>query len=187
MAMEMIVWGMLGIVALVVLLFLWSVYNGLIRKKNRVENAAAQIDVQLKRRSELIPNLVESVKGYMKHERGVLTELTKARTSILKAKSFKEKAKASNQISGALKSIFAVAENYPKLRANENFMHLQEELSGTENKIAYSRQHYNDSVMEFNISIQVFPNRFFAKRMGFTKHEMFEVPEADKKPVKVKF
>ncbi len=187
MGIETMVLMIFGIVVLVVLLYLWSVYNGLIRKKNRVENALAQIDVQLKRRSELIPNLVEAVKGYMKHERGVLTELTKARAEILKASSVKDKAKASGKISAALKSLFAVAENYPKLRANENFLQLQEELSGTENKIAYARQHYNDSVMDFNISIEVFPNRLFAKRMNFTKRDMFEIPEEEKKPVKVKF
>ncbi len=185
--LETALWVVLAIIVIVICLFAWSVYNGLIRKKNKVINALAQIDVQLKRRTDLIPNLIESVKGYMKHERGVLTELTKARTSIMKAKSLEKKAKASNQITGALKSIFAVAENYPKLRANENFLHLQEELSGTENKIAYSRQYYNDSVMGFNISIQIWPNSFFAKRMGFNKKEMFEVPAGEKKPVKVKF
>ncbi|MCK5023032.1 MAG: LemA family protein [Candidatus Aenigmarchaeota archaeon] len=179
-------WGAI-IVVVIAALYLFSVYNGLIRKKNRVENAWAQIDVQLKRRTDLIPNLVSSVKGYMKHEKSVLTELTKARSAIMKATSPGSKAKASSGITSALKSLFAVAENYPNLKANENFMHLQEELSGTENKIAYSRQHYNDSVMEFNISIQVFPNRVFAKRMGFGKKEMFDVPEADKKPVKVEF
>lgn len=184
---ETIAWIVLAIFVIIVCLFAWSVYNGLIRKKNKVENALAQIDVQLKRRTDLIPNLIESVKGYMKHERGVLTELTKARTAIMNAKSLDKKAKASNQITGALKSIFAVAENYPKLRANENFLQLQEELAGTENKIAYSRQHYNDSVMGYNISIQVWPNSFFAKRMGFRKKDMFEVPEKEKKPVKVKF
>ncbi len=187
MALETIMWIVLAVVLIIVGLFAWSVYNGLIRKKNRVENALAQIDVQLKRRTDLIPNLIESVKGYMKHERKVLTELTKARTAIMKAKSIGKKAKASNKITGALKSIFAVAENYPKLRANENFLQLQEELTGTENKIAYSRQHYNDSVMDYNISIQVWPNSFFAKRMGFGKKGMFEVPESEKKPVKVKF
>jgi len=187
MTLETILMWIFGIVIVIVLLYLWSVYNGLIRRKNEVENAFAQIDVQLKRRTELIPNLVETVKGYVKHEKEVLTEITKARTDIMKAGTVGQKAKASGQLSAALKTLFAVAENYPKLRANENFLKLQEELSATEDRIAYARQHYNDSAMEFNISIQVFPNRFFARRMGFQKNEMFEVPEAEKKPVKVKF
>jgi len=187
MLLENILWLVLAVVIIAVALFAWSIYNGLIRRKNRIENAAAQIDVQLKRRAELIPNLIETVKGYKRYERSVLRELTKARTDILKAKTMHAKAKASNKMSEALKSIFAVAENYPKLRANENFLQLQEELSGTENRIAYARQHYNDSVMEFNIAIQVWPNSFFAKRMGFKKRELFEVPEEQKKPVKVKF
>lgn len=187
MALDMLILGIAGIIVVVILLYLWLIYNGLIRKKNGVENSLAQIDVQLKRRSELIPNLVEAVKGYMKHERSVLTSLTKARTSIMKASSMKAKAKASGEITNALKTLFAVAENYPNLKANENFLQLQEEITGTENKIAYARQHYNDSVMDFNISIQVFPNRVFARRMGFSKREMFEVPEEEKKPVKIKF
>lgn len=182
-----IILAAVGILVIVILLFMWSVYNGLIRRKNEVENSFAQIDVQLKRRTDLIPNLVEAVKGYMKYEKAVMTELTAARTGIMKAATVPEKAKASNQFSSALKTLFAVAENYPNLKANENFLQLQEELSGTESKIAYARQHYNDSVMEYNVAIQVFPNSIFASMMHFTKKEMFDVPEADKQPVKVQF
>ena len=183
----MILLAGLGVFVIILLLYLWSIYNGLIRKKNEVQNSWAQIDVQLKRRTDLIPNLIASVKGYMKHERELLTEITKARTSFMKANTVAEKAKASGILSGALKSLFAVSERYPNLKANENFLQLQEELSGTENKIAYARQHYNDVVMNFNTSIQVFPNSFFARRMGFTNKEMFEVAESDKKLVKVQF
>lgn len=174
------------ILALIVL-FIIFLYNSLIRLKNEVENSFAQIDVQLKRRNDLIPNLVNSVKGYMKHEKGVLETVTKARTSIMKATSMQQKAEASNQISEALKTIFAVSENYPKLRANENFLQLQEELTGTENKVAYSRQHYNDVVMKFNNKIQVFPNSLMANSLGFREKELFASTEAERKKVEVKF
>lgn len=161
-------------------------YNRLIRLRLRVTNAWSQIDVQLKRRYDLIPNLVNAVKGYMKHEKGVLEEVTKARSSLISG-STKDKAKASNQITDALKSIFAVAENYPQLKANENFMQLQEELSGTESKIAYARQFYNDSVMTYNEAIQVFPNTVFAKMFSFKHKEFFETSAEEKKNVKVEF
>jgi len=164
-----------------------SSYNGLIRAKNEVENSWAQIDVQLKRRYDLIPNLVESVKGYMKHEKSLLTDITKARAAVMSAKGVEEKAQASNMLSDTLKSLFAVTENYPKLRANENFMQLQEELSGTENKIAYSRQHYNDSVMMYNNKIQMFPVNMIAGMFHFTKKESFTAPAEEKKNVKVQF
>src|SRR3990167_3342734 len=143
-------WIILVIVLAVIVLTVILIYNSLVRLKLRAENAWSQIDVQLKRRFDLIPNLIESVKGYMKHEKGVLTEVTKARTEMGNATTVNEKAKANNMLTETLKSLFAVAENYPKLRANENFLQLQEELSGTENKIGYARQHYNDVVMEMN-------------------------------------
>jgi LemA protein len=184
--MELIGWILIGAVVLI-LLMLIGLYNGLIRLKNQIENAWAQIDVQLKRRTDLIPNLIETVKGYAKHERGVFTEVTKARTAMMGANTLQEKAKASNQLTDTLKSLFAVAENYPTLKANENFMQLQEELSGTENKIAYSRQHYNDMVMRFNTKIQTFPNNAFAGMLNFSKIEMFKVEEAERQNVKVKF
>ena len=184
MAIGMII---LIVVIVVVLLFIIFMYNSVIRLNNQVKNSWAQIDVQLKRRADLIPNLMETVKGYMKHERRVLTEVTKARTEFLKATGVKDKAEASNMLSDTLKSLFAVSENYPQLKANENFMQLQEELSGTENKIAYSRQHYNDMVMQFNTKIQVFPNNMVANMLNFKAKESFEAPAADRKNVKVKF
>ena len=152
----------------------------------RVNNAWSQIDVQLKRRYDLIPNLVEAVKGYMKHEKGVLENVTKMRASLVTG-SMQEKAKASNQITEALKSIFAVAENYPQLKANENFKHLQEELSGTESKIAYSRQFYNDSVMQYNEGLQAFPKNLSARLFGFTAKEFFETKGKERENVKVSF
>lgn len=170
----------------VVILFIIYIYNSLIRLRLRVNNAWAQIDVQLKRRYDLIPNLIKTVKGYMKHEKGVLEEVTKARTSLISG-SMKEKAKASNQITEALKSIFAVAENYPQLKANENFKLLQEELSGTESKIAYARQFYNDSVMGYNQAIQVFPKNLFAKIFGFQEKDFFETKGKERENVKVEF
>ena len=174
------------IVIAVVVVFLIYIYNSLIRLRVRVKNAFSQIDVQLKRRYDLIPNLVKTVKGYMKHEKGVLKEVTGARTSLMKG-SVGSRAKASNQITDALKSIFAVAENYPDLKANENFKHLQEELSGTESKIAYARQFYNDSVMNFNEAIQVFPKNVFAKMFGFHKEDFFKAEGKEKKKVDVEF
>lgn len=183
--MEILTWIIIIVVVLVLLVIL--LYNSLIRLKNQVENAWAQIDVQLKRRNDLIPNLVNSVKGYMKHERGVLTEVTKARTAMMNAESVENKAAASNMISDALKSIFAVAESYPDLKANQNFLQLQEEITGTENKISYARQHYNDMVMYFNTKIEKFPNSIFARMLNFTKKTSFEATEAEKKNVKVEF
>lgn len=185
--MELALWILIGIVALLLIIFI-ALYNKLIILRNRMQNAWAQIDVQLKRRIDLIPNLIETVKGYMKHERTVFKEITEARSSLMTAGTLKEKAKASNQITDALKTIFAVAENYPNLKANENFMMLQEELAGTENKIAYSRQFYNDSIMQMNTAVQTFPTNLIANMFGFKgQQEYFEAEEAAKKPVQVKF
>ncbi|MFA6073194.1 MAG: LemA family protein [Candidatus Woesearchaeota archaeon] len=184
--MSIVGWVIIGVVVLVVLIIM-ALYNGLIRLKNQIENAWAQIDVQLKRRNDLIPNLIETVKGYAKHEKSVFTEVTKARTEMMSAKTLDQKAKASNMLSDTLKSLFAVAESYPTLKANENFLQLQEELSGTENKIAYSRQHYNDMVMRFNTKIELFPNNIFAGMLHFTRREMFKVEESEKKNIKVQF
>lgn len=178
-------WWIIGIG--VVVLFFVLLFNSLVRLRNEVKNAFAQIDVQLKRRAELIPNLIETVKGYMKHERGTLNDVTNARTQVMKASSVKGKAKAANALEETLKSLFAVAENYPDLKANENFLQLQEELAGTENKIAYARQFYNDLVMRFNTKIQVFPNNLFAKMLGFSEMEAFEASAAERKNVKVSF
>ena len=182
----MITWIILGIIAVLLLWFI-IVYNSLVRVHNQVKNAWAQIDVQLKRRADLIPNLIESVKGYMKHEKGVLTEVTKARTAMMSAETPTKKAEANNMLTGALKSLFAVSENYPDLKANENFLQLQEELVGTENKVAYSRQHYNDMVMRYNTKLEVFPNNVLSSAMNFAKRDSFEADDVDKKPVKVSF
>lgn len=182
----MITWIILGIVV-VLLLWLVLMYNSLVRVRNQVQNAWAQIDVQLKRRTDLIPNLIESVKGYMKHEKKVLTEVTKARTQMMSAQTPTEKAEANNMLTGALKSLFAVSENYPDLKANENFLQLQEELVGTENKVAYSRQHYNDMVMRYNTKIEVFPTNLFAGMFRFDRKDSFEASDADKEPVNVQF
>ena len=183
MTLEWIVFGLIALFILVIIL----VYNGLIRSRNNVDNSWAQIDVQLKKRSDLIPNLVETVKGYAKHEKEVFMEVTQARANMLKAQTVEQKARASNMLSDALKSIFAVAEAYPQLRASENFKHLQEELSDIEGKIAYARQFYNESVLDYNNSIQVVPNSILAGPLGFGKKEFFEVAEEERKNVKVKF
>lgn len=179
-------WVILGLVAVIVVIFV-VLYNALVVLKRRIDNAWAQIDVQLKRRADFIPNLVETVKGYMKHERSVLENVTKARTAIMSAKTPGEKAKADASLGGALKTLFAVAESYPNLKANENFMQLQEELSGTETKIAYARQLYNDTVLNFNQTIAQIPWNIIAGILGYKEHEYFEVAEAERKAVKVKF
>jgi len=182
----MLGWILLGIVV-IILLYLILAYNGLVRLKNEVKNSWAQIDVQLKRRFDLIPNLMEAVKGYMKHEKGVLTDITKARADMGKAQTVGEKAKANNMMTETLKSLFAVAENYPKLQASENFLQLQEELSGTENKIGYSRQHYNDVVMEMNNKVQVFPTNIIASMFNFKQEQLFEASGKERENVKVQF
>jgi LemA protein len=172
------------LVVLVVLLI--GIYNGLVTKRNRVDEANSQIQVQLKRRHDLIPNLVNAVKGYMDFERGVLTAVTEARGNAISAGSQgpAAQAQAENVLTGALKSLFAVVENYTQLKANENVMALQEQLTTTENQISFARQHYNASVLEFNNSLQVFPNVLIAGPMGFTKREFFEAePEAAEVPV----
>ncbi len=178
------------VIAVVVIFIIWiiAVYNMFIVLRNRIKNALSQIDVQLKRRYDLIPNLIETVKGYMKHERGTLTEITNARVSMLKATSLKEKAKIEDGLAGALKTVFAVAENYPQLRASENFQMLQEELSGTESKIAFSRQFYNENVLSYNNARQSFPGNILAGMFNFKEeHEFFEAETVAKKPVKVTF
>jgi len=175
-----------GAVVLIVLAFVAFVYNRLVTLRNRVANAWAQIDVQLKRRYDLIPNLVETVKGYMKHEAGTLENVTKYRAQLVSG-SVEEKAQANNMLSQALKSIFAVAESYPNLKANENFKMLQEELAGTENKISYIRTAYNDAVLEYNTAIDTVPNNILAGILGFQHSAYFQTAEAEKGPVKVKF
>jgi len=167
--------------------FIWFSYNSLIVAKTRIEESWSGIDVQLKRRSDLIPNLVEAVKAYAKHEKDIFREVSEARSAMLGAKSPNEKASADNALSGALKSLFAIAENYPDLKASENFKELQDELSDTENKIAYSRQFYNSNVLDFNTKLKVFPTVLIANFLKFKEAEFFKAEEADKKEVNVKF
>jgi LemA protein len=185
-----LIW-IIGIVVIILVAFFaliyWGFYNRIIRTENRIDNSWAQIDVQLKRRADLIPNLIETVKGYMKHEKEVLENVTKARTSLMNAKSPQENIDADNMLTGALKSLFAVSENYPDLKANQNFLNLQDELTNTENKIAYSRQHFNDSVLSYNNTIETFPGLWFAKKMNRKTKEMLKVPEESKELPKVAF
>ena len=183
------VWIIVGIVVILIFVFI-GIYNGLVRLRNQVKNAWAQIDVQLKRRHDLIPNLVETVKGYMKHERGTMEAVTKARTLAQKVASAGpgERVKAEGELSSALSRLFAVAENYPDLKASQNFMALQEELTSTENKISFSRQFYNDSVMTYNNKTQMFPSNVVANMAGFKPGEFFEVTvAAEKEAPKVSF
>jgi len=177
----------LAIIAVVIVAGI-GIYNGLITLRNRADNAWAQVDVQLRRRYDLIPNLVETVKGYAKHEREVFQKVTEARAQAINAGTVGEQGQAENMLSGALKSLFAVAENYPDLKANQNFLMLQEELAGTEGKIAYARQFYNDTVMKFNTKQQVFPSNMIASMFGFKEKDYFEIEEPEaKEPVKVEF
>jgi LemA protein len=175
------------IIIIVVIIVFLSYYNRIIRFENRIDNAWAQIDVQLKRRADLIPNLMETVKGYMNHERETLENVTNARAALVKAKTPQENIDADNMLTGALKTLFAVAENYPDLKANQNFLQLQDELTHTEDKIAYARQHFNDSVLSFNNTIETFPGVIFARQMGKKEREMLQIPETSKEVPKVSF
>jgi LemA protein len=181
------VWIILAIVVLIAL-YVIVTYNGLIGLKNRIENAWAQIDVQLKRRYDLIPNLVETVKGYAAHESGTLEAVVQARNMAMHTTGGPaEQAQAENMITGALKSVFALSEAYPDLKANQSFLNLQEELTGTEGRIAYARQFYNDTVVRFNTKIQKFPANVIAGRLGFSEREYFEVDEQSRGTVQVDF
>lgn len=177
----------LVIIAVVVIFFV-GIYNSLITLRNRADNSWAQVDVQLKRRYDLIPNLVETVKGYATHEKETFQNVTEARSQAINAQTVKEQGDAENMLSGALKSLFAVVESYPDLKANQNFLMLQEELAGTEGKIAYARQFYNDTVMKFNTKQQVFPSNIVANMFNFQEKEYFEIEEPEaREPVKVEF
>jgi LemA protein len=175
------------VIVVLVLLVLVFMYNGLVRRRNRIDNAWSQIDVQLKRRYDLIPNLVESVKGYAAHEKGVFESVTQARSAAMNAQGPADQAQAENVLSGALKSLFAVAEAYPDLKANQNFLNLQEELTSTEDRIAYARQFYNDSVLTYNNRIQTVPSSIIAGMFNFEKREYFEGDPEATGPVKVEF
>jgi len=182
----LILWILLGIIVLV---FLWviGVYNGLITLKNRTQEAWSDIDVQLKRRYDLIPNLVETVKGYAKHEKAVFEKVTELRTEAMGAKTMKDRADKENQLSDTLKSLFAVSENYPELKASDNFRQLQGELTDTEDKISAARRFYNGNVRDFNTKLQVFPSNMIAGSLHFTSFELFAAADGEKEPVKVSF
>ena len=173
--------------AVILVLYLVGMYNGFVILRTRIQEALSGIDVQLKRRADLIPNLVETVKGYAKHEKEVFENVTKARSSMMSAGTLTEKADANNQLSGALKSLFAVAEAYPELKANTNFQDLQRQLEDTEDKVAYSRQFYNSNVLEFNSKIQLFPGSIIANMFAFKPAEFFAATEEERKKVEVKF
>ncbi len=177
---------LLAIVA-VVLLWIALSYNGLVTLKNRVDEAWSDIDVQLKRRYDLIPNLVNTVKGYAAHEKELFESVTKARTAAMGANSLGEKQQAENMLSGTLKSLFAVAESYPELKANQNFLELQRELTDTQDKIQASRRFYNGNVRDLNIKIETFPTNLIASKLNFTKREFFEAQEAERENVNVQF
>jgi len=180
----LVVLGILGLVAIVGI----GIYNGLVGSRNQVDNAWAQIDVQLKRRHDLIPNLVETAKGYMKHERETFESITKARSAAMGAKSVSEIAKSESQLADALSKFMLVVENYPELKANQNFLALQEELTSTENKIAFARQNYNDQVLFYNNKIQMFPSNIVAGMFVFTKRDFFQVETAlEREAPKVNF
>ncbi|WP_084435916.1 LemA family protein [Aldersonia kunmingensis] len=175
------------VVGIAAVLIAIGLYNRLVRERNGVDNAWAQIEVQLKRRYDLIPNLVETVKGYASHERNTFEAVTAARVAAINAQGPAEQAKAENALSTALRSVFAVAEAYPQLQASTNFVELQNELSDTENRIAYSRQYYNDAVLTYNTSVQSVPSNIIAGSFGFEIREFFAAPENERGPVRVQF
>jgi LemA protein len=174
-------------VVVIIILFIIATYNRLVGLRERVRNAWSQIDVQLKRRHDLIPNLVETVKGYAAHERQTLEAVIQARNAAMGAQTMQEHQQAENMLTSTLRSLFALSEAYPNLRANENFMMLQEELSGTEGKIAYARQHYNDVVNSYNATIKMFPANLIAGSTGFTEEEYFQMDEGERSVPSVDF
>ncbi|QQG49906.1 MAG: LemA family protein [Candidatus Berkelbacteria bacterium] len=184
--MSTLLWIIIAIAALVVIWFI-ATYNSLITLKNRVQEAWSDIDVQLKRRYDLIPNLIEAVKGYVKQEKDVLTQVTEARTTAMSAKSPHDKAQAENMLSETLKSLFAVSEAYPDLKSSQNFLSLQTELTDTEDKIQASRRFYNANVRDLNTKIETFPTNMIAGMVGAQKREFFEAAAGEKEPVKVQF
>jgi len=177
----------IGLLIIILIGYFISIYNSLIRLKNNIQKAWSNIDVLLKQRHDELTKLMGSVKGYMKHEREVLERITQARTAFLNAESVQDKAKADNIMTGALKSLFAVAENYPDLKANQSFLQFQDRISGIENQIADRREFYNDSVNTFNIRIEQIPHVFVARMLGYTARELFKVEEADREDIKVEF
>ncbi len=179
-------WILIGVAAVIVG-FVWTSYNAFVTLKMRIKEALSGIDVQLKRRIDLIPNLVETVKGYAKHEKSIFENVSKARSALMHATSMEQKAEANNMLTDTLKSLFAVAEAYPDLKANANFADLQRQLEDTEDKIAYSRQFYNSNVLEFNTRIVTFPSNLVARAFGFSEEQFFEAQPQERENVKVSF
>jgi LemA protein len=179
-------WILIALIVLIAIIFI-GYYNRFAILERRVENSLSQIDVQLKKRADLVPNLVETVKGYAKHEKGIMTKVTEARAAMMKAGDIVSKMKAGNQLQTALRSIFAIAENYPQLKANENFLQLQQELAAIEDKVAYARQYYNDSILGYNTLCTTFPGNSFAGIFKKKSKEFFEIPEAARALPKVSF
>jgi LemA protein len=182
-------WIAIVIAIIVVILLIWLItaYNGLIRRRNQIENAWSQIDVQLKRRHDLVPNLVETVKGYASHEKSTLDAVVRARNAAVAANTPGEHAAAEGQLTGTLRQLFALGEAYPDLKANQNFLSLQEELTATEGRVAYARQFYNDSVLDYNNKLQQFPTMYFAKMLKFERREYYETDEAARETPTVDF
>jgi len=181
-----LVWALLAVAAVIVLAFIYY-FNKFVVLGNRIDNSLAQIDVQLRKRADLVPNLINTVKGYAKHEKGIMDSVTKARQAMISAKDIVGKVKAGNQLQSALGRLFAIAENYPQLKANENFLQLQQELSAIEDKVAYSRQFYNDSILDYNISVKVFPGMMFASLFGKKEKKFLQIPETARAVPKVSF
>jgi LemA protein len=182
------VWTIISIIAaiLVVIIFIYY-YNRFVVLGNRIDNSLSQIDVQLRKRAELVPNLINTVKGYAKHEKGIMNEVTKARVAMMKAPNLEQRAKAGAELEGVLGRLFAIAENYPQLKANENFLQLQKELAAIEDRIAYSRQFYNDSILSYNNTTKVFPGVLFAKLYGAKEKKYLEIPTEARAVPKVEF
>jgi len=181
-----LIWVLVILIVFVILSFIYY-YNRFVVLENRIDNSLSQIDVQLKKRADLVPNLMEAVKGYMKHEREIIKEVTDARKVLINAKDLQSKAKAGAKLQQALKSLFAIAENYPQLKANENFIQLQQELSAIEDRIAYARQHYNDSILSYNNSVETFPGVFFARLFNKKEREFLKIEEEERAVPKLNF
>ena len=184
--MAVLQWVIISILSLVVLMFVYY-FNRFVVLANRIDNSLSQIDVQLRKRADLVPNLISTVKGYAKHEKKIMENVTEARKALLGATDIVSKMKAGNKLESALKSIFAIAENYPQLKANENFLQLQQELASIEDKVAYARQYYNDSILSYNNMVKTFPGVLFAKLYRKVEKEYLKIPEAMRAVPKVEF
>jgi LemA protein len=187
MVLGLIIGIIAGIVIVIILGMFWYYYNRFTRLENRIDNSSSQIDVQLKKRADLVPALVKTVSGYAKHEKGIMESVTKARALLVKGGTISEKVKAGDQLQNALGRLFAIAENYPQLKANENFLQLQTELSAIEDKVAYARQYYNDGIMDYSNATEVLPGVFFFKLYGKTKKDYLQIPASEKVMPKIEF